>query len=200
MRQIDSILYWENKKRITFLESFLDDLKTYFNNSSSSLLPPRVVNENSIAKEIRPIIAQKQSLANSYVIASGNQAHLKQYPAPSVGGPILDLNLILNVFHLLTNFIDPNYALDTVNLSIGRYKHNRVASIIRIFNPIFYYKLIVEFIVDFVFLPFRQLFSDKTSVHIKQLLKWLSYVVTIYQLYLWWGDDIIALFNKLPIR
>jgi hypothetical protein len=131
------IPFWENRARIKLLTHFRSLVNTYFNNSVLNMVTGIYKEKPEAAdakKEINLIIK------NAYAIIS--HAEIKTYtastPSVSVKGGGKNINLILNIFNLGRNDIEPDAAVDYIDRAIAVYKSNRAASFIRVINPFFW--------------------------------------------------------------
>ena len=86
-------------------------------------------------------------MKNAYAIIS--YAEIKTYtastPSVSVKGRGKNIDLILNIFNLASNNIEPDIAIDYIDQAIAVYKDNRIASLIRVINPFFWMSIALKY-------------------------------------------------------
>ena len=138
------IPFWENKARLKLLTHFRSLVKIYFDNSILNMVSG-IYNEKPEAKDAKKDI--NLIIKNAYAIIS--YAEIKTYtastPSVSVKGRGKNINLILNIFNLARNDIEPDTAIDYIDRAIAVYKANRVASLIRVINPFFWMSVALKY-------------------------------------------------------
>ncbi len=131
------IPFWENRARIKLLTHFRTLVHTYFDNSVLNMVTG-IYKEKPEAADAKKAI--NLIIKNTYAIIS--LADIKTYtastPSVSVRGGGQNINLILNIFNLARNDIEPDAAIDYIDRAIAVYKSNRAASVIRVINPFFW--------------------------------------------------------------
>ena len=131
------IHFLENRARLKLLAHFRSLAKTYFDNSILNMMSGSY-NEKKEARDAKEAI--NLILKNVYAVIS--HAEIKTYtastPSVSIKGHGNNINLILNIFNLGRNDIEPDIAIDYIDRAIVVYKANRVASLIRVINPFFW--------------------------------------------------------------
>ncbi len=197
MRNINSIIYWENKRRIKKLDSFREDVRKYYSNSTFNFLDGR--NENQTAVQLRTKINEQLLSIESIVMKSGLPLMATHYPPPALGGFVKNINLIHNILTLSEHQIDYNVALDMIEISSGSYKDNIQSSILRTINPFYYLKELLMIVSEWLVSPLKPFLPNRFSNIIKNFLYILENIVVIYTLYLWWGKDIVVFVKHLLI-
>jgi hypothetical protein len=97
MLSINRITYFQNKSRIRFLTKFRDKLSEYFNNAKINVnVGGRI--ENDRATTLRQEINYDIETAARTITAAFVDVHIRHYPPPMIGGPVLDIDLVRNVF------------------------------------------------------------------------------------------------------
>ncbi len=138
------ILFWENRARLKLLTDFRSLLKTYFENSTLNMVSGSY-NEKPEATDAKKAI--NLIIINAYAII--RHADIKTYtastPSVSVKGHGKNINLILNIFNLGRNDIEPDRAIDYIDRAIAVYKANRVVSLIRVINPFFWMSVVLKY-------------------------------------------------------
>jgi len=131
------IPFWENRARIKLLTQFRALVKTYFDNSVLNMVTG-MYKEKPEAADAKKAI--NLIIKNAYAIIS--HAEIKTYtastPSVSIKGGGKNINLILNIFNLARNDIEPDAAIDYIDRAIAVYKANRLSSLIRVINPFFW--------------------------------------------------------------
>ena len=138
------IPFWENRARLKLLTHFRSLVKTYFDNSILNMVSD-IYNEKPEATDAKKAI--NLIMKNAYVIIS--HAEIKTYtastPSVSVKGRGKNIDLILNIFNLASNNIEPDIAIDYIDQAIAVYKDNRIASLIRVINPFFWMSVALKY-------------------------------------------------------
>jgi hypothetical protein len=138
------IPFLENKRRLNLLIHFRSLVKTYFDNSILNMVSGNY-NEKPEAAEAKKEI----NLIIKDVYAIMVHADIKTYsasaPSVSVKGYGKNINLILNIFNLGRNDIEPDTAIDYIDRAIAVYKANRAASLIRVINPFFWLSVAIKY-------------------------------------------------------
>jgi len=138
------ISFWENRERLKLLIHFKSLVKTYFANSILNMISG-IYNEEQEATDAKKAI--NLILKNAYAIIS--HADIKTYTAstPSVSAKVSgqNINLILNIFNLGRNDIEPDAAIEYIDRAIAVYKANRVASLMRVINPFFWLSVALKY-------------------------------------------------------
>ncbi len=138
------IPFWENSARLKLLTHFRSLVKTYFENSILNMVTGSY-NEKPEATDAKQAI--NLILKNAYAIIS--HADIKTYtastPSVSIRGRGKNMNLILNIFNLGRNEIEPDTAIEYIDRAIAVYKTNRTASLIRVINPFFWMSVALKY-------------------------------------------------------
>ena len=104
-----------------------------------------IYNEKPEARDAKKAI--NLIIKNAYAIIS--HAEIKTYtastPSVFVKGRGKNINLILNIFNLGRNDIEPDIAIDYIDRAIAVYKANRAASLIRVINPFFWMSVALKY-------------------------------------------------------
>lgn len=181
MLSINNITYFQNKSRIDFLIGFRDRLSEYFNNAKmNTYVEARI--ENDRASQLRQEINYDIEQAARIVTAANVNIHITQYPPPMVGGPILNIDLIRNVFQTYIG-VSNVHVFDVIDKAIGSYKSNSKSAIIRTINPFYYLDLLLTYFTSLILHPVRLLLPQKPYVVVSGFLKFIEYAFLIYQVY-----------------
>ena len=126
------------------LTQFRSLVKKYFDNSILNMVSG-MYNEEPEATDAREAI--NLIIKETYAIIS--HADIKTYtastPSVSVKGGNKNINLILNIFNLGRNDIEPEAAIDYIDRAIAVYRANRAASLIRVINPFFWMSVALKY-------------------------------------------------------
>ncbi len=143
-RHYKDIPFWENRARQKLLTHFRSLVKTYFANSTLNMVSG-VYNEKPEATDAK--IAINLIIKNAYAIIShaGIKTYTASTPSVSVRGRGKNMNLILNIFNLGRNDIEPDIAIDYIDRAIAVYKSNRASSLVRVINPFFWLSVALKY-------------------------------------------------------
>ena len=153
MRHYTKILIWENKKRLNKLIKFRQLIIKYFKNSYVERWSMGGRIEEKDAQEARTEINMDKAEAHSIILNSGTSLTYIYTPPPAVGGRVLTIDLIENIFNLDQIDTDPRIVIDCIDRAIGRYidpTTNR--HVVRIINPFFYLGWLFDIISDLPFI------------------------------------------------
>jgi len=143
-RHYKDIPFWENSARLKLLTHFRSLVKTYFENSILNMVSG-IYNEKPEATDAKQAI--NLILKNAYAIIS--HADIKTYTASTPSVSIRErgnnMNLILNIFNLGRNEIEPDTAIEYIDRAIAVYKTDRVSSLIRVINPFFWMSVALKY-------------------------------------------------------
>ena len=181
MLNINQITYFQNKSRIKFLLEFRNKLTEYFDNTKMNVYVGERI-ENDRAKILRQEINYDIEKAARIITAAFVDVHIRQYPPPIVGGPVLDIDLVRNVFQTYIG-VSNVHVFDTVDKAIGAYKADTKFSIVRTINPFFYLDLVLSYITSLILHPVRILLPQKPYLIVTGFLKFVEYVFLVYQIY-----------------
>jgi len=145
------ITYFTNRNRIALLMSFLKLAKDYYENSTYSWYTDSTM-EQPKAKQVRSEINRILDKSREAILSTRIPIYIRRHPAPAVGGFLQDIDLLNNMFGQYANGELSEYLFDCIERSIGKYEHDRTASIIRTVNPFFWLNKIIMIIVS---IPFK---------------------------------------------
>ena len=152
MRHYTKILILENKKRLNKLIKFRQLIIKYFKNSYVERWSMGGRIEEKDAQEARTEINMDKAEAHSIILNSGTSLTYIYTPPPAVGGRVLTIDLIENIFNLDQIDTDPRIVIDCIDRAIGRYKSNHKSACWRIINPFFYLGWLFDIISDLPFI------------------------------------------------
>ena len=150
MRYYTKILVWENEKRLKKLIEFRQLVIKYFNNSHPGSMGQRI--EQKDAQEARTEINMDKAEVHSIILNSGTNLTHTYHPPPAVGGRVMDIDLIFNIFDLDQLRVDSKMVLDHIEIAIGAYQSNHKPALVRMFNPFFYIGVVLGAISNVPFI------------------------------------------------
>ena len=151
MRYYTKILPWENSRRLHRLAEFRALVMQYFSNSYAYWRADERI-EEPLAEEARVKINRIMDETHDIVLYSGVAPILRYTPPRAIGGYIVDIDLIQNIFHLHRYEINANNLLDFVDQAIGIYENNTRPAIFRAINPLFYLGIVFDFVARMPFI------------------------------------------------
>lgn len=177
MRHYTKILRWENAKRLRKLMEFREFIIEYFNNNRNTVASHAARNKiNRFMSEVHPIVVQ-----------SGINPIYTWRAPPIAGGYSAKIDLIINIFNLDDYFTEYTLVLDLIDRSIGIYESNAESARIRIFNPLFYIGLVLDFISDLPFIALGKLGLNRQKARssvIGRIAKGVLYLITVLAAFL----------------
>jgi len=180
MNYYKRIPIWENRKRVDFLVEFKKLVCDYFSNVSRTDWSLNII-ENEIAKQTRSKINMKLQKAHSIIKAAGVNSSVF-YTPPAIGGSAMNIDVILNIFHLHLYRIEPQEALDIIDRAIGIYKDDEKSSLFRTFNPFFWLSLVLDYIVTLLFKILGKIGLNQEKIEtsiVRKVIKGILYLITI---------------------
>lgn len=160
MRPVERIAAIENAKRIDVLANFRTLVVEYFNNSRlEGFVGNRI--EQPPAKAARVEINKLLAKVEPIVSAAHVFTVVTWTPAPAVGGYIQHVELVHNIFNLGHFEIPPTQVIDILDQAIGVYENNRQKAQIRLYNPLFYVGLLLDWIAKSPFTIARRAGFDR---------------------------------------
>ena len=186
MKFYKKIPVWENSRRLDKLYEFRELILKYFNNSGLEWMADGRIEEDD-ARAARVAINRSMDEVHDIVLYSGINPSITWTPPPAVGGYRQNIDLIQNIFNLHAFRVEPNNILDFLDRSIGIYESNRIPSLLRALNPLFYIGLIFDALVEipFIFIGKLGLNREKAeSSLIGKLIKGVLYLITVVAAFL----------------
>ena len=186
MKSYKKIPIWENSRRLNKLYEFRELILKYFDNSRLEWKVDGRIEKDG-ARAARVSINRSMDELHDIVIYSGINPSITWTPPPAVGGYRQNIDLIQDIFYLHAFSVEPNNILDVLDRSIGIYESNRVPSILRALNPLFYIGLIFDALVEipFIFIGKLGLNREKAeSSLIGKLVKGALYLITVVAAFL----------------
>lgn len=138
------ITVWENKSRLKELDAFRTHVINYFNDIHYDGFGEVDVGES--AMKVRTNINLVIVKMGLIIRASGVNPVMEYTPPPMVGGRIMEVDLVSNIFNIHSFRIPPQAIIDIIEKSIGVYQENIIPSLIRTINPFFWLKRMLSFV------------------------------------------------------
>lgn len=138
------ITVWENKKRLEDLNIFRTQVIDYFNDTNFDDFGELDVGKS--AMKVRTSINLVIVKIGLIIRASGVNPVMEYTPPPMIGGRIMEIDLISNIFNIHNFRIPPQEVIDIIEKSIGVYQENIIPSLIRTINPFFWLKRMLSFV------------------------------------------------------
>lgn len=173
MRHYTKILRWENAKRLRKLMEFRVLIVEYFENP-----------KNTVAAHVaRKKINRFMNDVHSIVVQSGTDPILTWRAPPTAGGYSVRVDLIANIFNLDDYFTEYTLVLDMIDRTIGIYESNTKSARFRIFNPLFYIGLVLDFISDLPFITLGKLGFNRQKARtsaVGRLVKGVLFLIPVF--------------------
>jgi hypothetical protein len=117
------------------------------------------------------------------ILLAGVPTSIFYSPPPAFGGISGDIDLILNIFNLHEFQISPNMLIDLVNRAIGIYERDKIRSIFRTLNPLYWLLLILDYIMSIPFYILGKVGFNQDKLEqsfLGKLIKGLLYLITVF--------------------
>jgi len=176
---------WINLKRMKLLEEFRSLIIEYFKNIEP--ISYLKIQENEKALMARTQINYIIDEVHQVILLAGVPTSIFYSPPPAFGGISGDIDLILNIFNLHEFQISPNMLLDLVDRAIGVYERDKIRSIFRTFNPLYWLLLILEYIMSIPFYILGRVGFNQDKLEQSfwgRLIKGLFYLITVLAAFL----------------
>jgi len=138
------VTVWENRSRLDDLDVFRSQVIDYFNDIHYDGFGEIDVGES--AMKVRTNINLVIVKIGLIIRASGINPVMEYTPPPMIGGRIMEIDLVSNIFNIHNYRIPPQAIIDVIEKSIGVYQENIIPSLIRTINPLFWLKRMLSFV------------------------------------------------------
>jgi len=145
------IVGWENLLRQRRLLTFRENIISYFENIEYDDVADSI-DENEIAQEKRIEINRNLNAIQIVLASCGVSTSIYYSPPPAIGGLAGEICLFSNIFNLDGFEIPFQQIVDRIDRAIGIYAKDALWSWVRIFNPLFYVSLFLEYIASIPFI------------------------------------------------
>ena len=133
------IPFWTNRNRCKELIAFRNSLIGYFNSIKRGTWGDVI--ESHTSEDFRHKINLELAHIHEIINAAGITPNLTVTPPPAIGGYIHNVDVILNIFNHDSLQLPPQKIIDYLDITIGKYTHNHLKSLIRTFNPFWWLKI-----------------------------------------------------------
>ncbi len=113
------------------------------------MVEDRIESEEAITARVQ--INRSLNKCHSVVVLAGISTVITYTPPPAVGGYVQKLDIIINMFSLHNYQIPPSTLFDNLDRAIGVYEGDETSSVIRTFNPFYWFGLFLDLIVEIPF-------------------------------------------------
>ena len=136
MKSYPRIPVWETKKRIEDLTVFRMAVERYFLNTSLPRGRPRQRTDNAqAATKAREQINRSMQRVRKVALNTGVSESITYTPPPIIGGPIVNVNIIQNIFNLGQFEIGSESVLGVLDQAAGVYSDDLPSAWQRTLNP-----------------------------------------------------------------
>ena len=146
---------WENRRRVELLHKFRELFVSYYNNLQPGGFAQSLV-ENAEAQQTRVKINLVLQDVRRAIVEADCYSAVRYREAPIAGGRVYTVDPIANLFFLHQNEMAPNFVTDPTETAIGVYEGDRIWSLIRTFNPLWWAWQLISWLAS---LPFAMLGS-----------------------------------------
>lgn len=159
MNAFKRIPIWENRRRIQFLQSFLDDYGKYLfylGNGQDPSIWRRSINRNIDEAD--------------KILSEAGQCPVVIYtPPPMVGGNAMRINIVQNIFNLDEFEMAPRTVLDYIERATGVYEHDQTKAWLRTVNPFFWLGLAFDGVARLPFVALGKLGFPQSKIETSPL-------------------------------
>lgn len=195
MVKYKKLTIFQNLKRKNTLNNFIRLIRDYYTSVNHVGFIEIETQENKTSLSCRTQINMIINNVHKYVIDAGQNPVMIWTPPPIVGGYVMNIDIIVNVFDLNRYQISLAKLQDVIQRSFASYHDTTILSIINTINPFYYFGYSIKWIVS---LPFsllidigfsRSKVEDSNVVKIikavGELIGWLSSLLIILQILGW---------------
>jgi len=182
MRHYTKILVWENNRRLNKLIEFRELVIAFFESTGAKWNRNQTISELT-APEARRRINNSMQDVHSTILRAGMSPTVTWVPPPIIGGYAQNVNLIYDIFNL-DGFpeIEADHVLDLIDRAIGIYESDRKWARVRVFNPLFYVRLVFGLVPDLPFVALGKLGFNQYRMEVSifgRLVKGVLYLIQV---------------------
>lgn len=193
MKDYNNITFFENQARRNELSNFRKIINKYFNSLAASDYDYKP-HETKDSKKIRETI-NKILHKNRKILLSARIDPVLIYKAPMyVGGTKYNVDVFNNMFHLHQYDISEQFLFDLIDQAIGIYEEDFIKSIIRTFNPFYWFGQILElvskapfYLLNKIGVPTHSFENSLAGSIFKSLIKVITLFSTVWQTLIFLG-------------
>ena len=191
MKRYNRKTHFENKKCIDELVQFKQIVKDYLDNrdvtTDDMLTRPPIECEQRMIKKattkidpnaVRTTINEKLPLIRQIMIDAGiNHSSARDIPGSTKTQYI---DVLDNIFELSNLYIPYSHVVDPIERAIGVYKNDSKSSMIRTYNPFFWIKELLDFVVGipFYFLQKSGFNNNLENTFVAKVIKFATYIIS----------------------
>lgn len=140
------------------------------------------------------------TLIEEYMFDANISPTIIYTPPPMLGGPIQRMNVLDNIFNLQNYDIEIQGVVDFIDQAIGVYRNDFIYSVLRIFNPLYWLKIILELVASVPFVLLGVIGVDEKKAEksyvgrvTKIIIKFVAVIGSIAGIW-----DFLARLNLIP--
>ena len=179
MNSYKDIPLWENTRRLKILKKFRNDVVSYFKNNRPcsdydwATSQPRKEQDGRTRQQLNLKVFEVHWI----IKAAGITPAMTEIPAPAVGGHMLQINTILNLFDLDIN-TRPR-AVDFIDMALGVYQSDQTAARRRTINPFWWLKRGFLWFVRIPFVLLGEMGLDAARIEGNALGKFFKVIISL---------------------
>lgn len=193
------IPFWQNLYRTGKLKAFKSRVEKYFSGVGYNEFD-RTIIDDSETSPIREAINNDLTLIEGYMVDANISPIVIYTPPPMLGGPIQRMNVLDNLFNLQNYDIETQGVIDFIDQAVGVYKNDFAYSVLRVFNPLYWLRIILEFVASIPFAILGAIGIDEKKAEqsyvgriVKIVIKFLALIATAAGIW-----DFLARLNLVP--
>ncbi len=148
MKTYKRLTFFQNKSRQKSLIFFTKDLNNYFSVVSFDNYSLEIINDKR-SLQIRQKINRDIPKIKTFLRQANIQPIATWIPPPTLGGHTQRIDILDNVFNLYKHDVDEQVLIDFIDQAIGIYQSDFISSVIRTFNPLFWAKETLDYLISF---------------------------------------------------
>ena len=138
--------FFENRYSLSKLNEFLNLIEQYFGTVGWNYKVPIIEHEG--VRNLRTRINKLIPTIDKIILESDVPANILHRSSPITGSRVTELEIISDIFNLHIYQLTPQLAIDFIERAIGVYSMDRISSIIRTINPLFWLTKCMDRIFD----------------------------------------------------
>lgn len=163
------------------LVDFKSTVVEYFNNCQFEGWDNRMI-ENEVARAARSTLNQNLRKIQKIILGANISSSITYSPPPMIGGYRQDIDLVANIFYLHQFRIEPTFLLDVADRAIGVYREDQLMSLIRTFNPLFWFGTVLDYFVSIPFKILRKAGINTAGIESSFIGKFLKFIFWLVSL------------------
>ena len=170
--------FLENRYSLNKLIEFRNLVENYSKNLRyNPYFPPSIRDliENQKAINIRSEINRVVDIVHKILVETNISISITYKFPPAVGGEVTRIDLLFNIFNLKDYDIPLQQLIDILDRGIGVYFNDKIPSIIRTLNPIFYFIRLLDFIFNAPFNLLKKIGFDTQKIEDNSFVKVIKF-------------------------